>query len=135
MELRSQPIPLYMVNTPRIRFEAFPQALDNGLPQEIFRPHIVPRKHMPSLFPIYDQLGPFRYQGQAVPSQYIHQNGLYQIIPIRQDLDSSNQEGNSNKNYLNEENQEQSKTGRPHPQIDVPESKQVSMIKVKSYSS
>ncbi|KAJ8719951.1 hypothetical protein PYW07_011994 [Mythimna separata] len=119
MENRNN-IPLYSVNQPRLHFEAYPQSLDQQLPQEIFQQQQIPIKHMPALFPIYDQLGPFRYPGQVVPSQYLHQNGIFQIVPVRPGFDVGNQDGQRDKIYSKQENQKQLNAERPKPQIDVP---------------
>ncbi|KAJ8719320.1 hypothetical protein PYW08_011495 [Mythimna loreyi] len=120
VELPNPNTPLYTVNQPRLQFEAYPQALDQNFPQQIFQPQHVPIQRMPSLYPIYDQLGPFRYPGQVVPSQYVHQNGIYQIVPVRPGFDFGNQEGNRDNTYQNQENREQLKAERPKPQSDAP---------------
>lgn len=130
-------IPVYPVNQPELQFEAHPQRLDSGLshqhvnlPEETFRSlNQLPKKVMSSVFPIYDQLGPFRYPGQEVPSEILQQNGVYQIVPVRTVSGFGSQKGDRDKIYPKQENQEQLKSSEPKLNIPVP--MQVSMIKFK----
>lgn len=134
IELPRPPLALYTVKQP-VHFDSNPQPLNSGLtrqyqnlPEELFRLHEEPGKQMPLLFPVYDQLGPFRRPGQVVPSQYLHQNGIFQFIPIGPNFGQGLQVGNRNQNFP--VGNDQLKGERKQP-INLPVRKQVSLIHFK----
>ncbi|KAH9639148.1 hypothetical protein HF086_018216 [Spodoptera exigua] len=108
---------LYSVKQPRVRFESYPLPVDPGfprvhpnIPQEIYQPQSILKQPMSSIFPIYDQLGPIRYQGHVVPSQYLQQNRIYQFIPINTAYNNVDSENNEGKDFINQENSQESKS-------------------------
>lgn len=128
-------IALYSVKQPRVRLESYPSAMDPGfprvhpnLPQELYQPQSILKQPMSSIFPIYDQLGPIRYQGHVVPAQYVHQNRIYQFIPINPAYNYGESADNREKGFPNQENSQELKaetTERAQTQNEISTPKQV----------
>ncbi|KAF9801474.1 hypothetical protein SFRURICE_013254 [Spodoptera frugiperda] len=127
-------IALYSVKQPRVRLESYPSAMDPGfprvhpnLPQELYQPQSILKQPMSSIFPIYDQLGPIRYQGHVVPAQYVHQNRIYQFIPINPAYNYGEAQDNREKGFPNQENSQELKaetTERAQTQNEISTPKQ-----------
>lgn len=91
---------MFTVKQPKFRFDSYPRPFSSGFsrqksnhPQDIFQqPQQFSKQPVPQLFPLYDELGPNRYPGHVLPSQYLQQQGLYQLVPIDPGYDYVNQE-------------------------------------------
>ncbi|XP_022826827.1 PAX-interacting protein 1-like [Spodoptera litura] len=109
-------VALYSVKQPRVRFESYPPAdpgfprVHPNLPQELYQPQTILKQPMSSIFPIYDQLGPIRYQGHVVPSQYLQQNRIYQFIPINPAYNYGDSDDTREKEFPIKENSQELKT-------------------------
>ncbi|CAH1637099.1 unnamed protein product [Spodoptera littoralis] len=82
-------VALYSVKQPRVRFESYPPAdpgfprVHPNLPQELYQPQTILKQPMSSIFPIYDQLGPIRYQGHGY---HAHPNGAISFASYSQNI-------------------------------------------------
>ncbi|CAH0625210.1 unnamed protein product [Chrysodeixis includens] len=76
-------VPVY-VKQPRFHFESYPRPFSHVMhrpqPNNIRNPY--QQQPAPQSFPAYDEVGPNRYTGPAVPSQYAQPQTYVQLVPF-----------------------------------------------------
>ncbi|XP_026741706.1 mediator of RNA polymerase II transcription subunit 15-like isoform X1 [Trichoplusia ni] len=118
-------VPVYAVKQPRFRFETYPRPFSHVMHrlQQINSQNPYQQQPAPQPYPAYDDIGPNRFAGPAIPSQYAQPQGLIQLVPYDSGYDYVDM---ADKALASDESREELKpeaTERPKLQAELPQPK------------